>query len=263
MLLSTSSTTKVMRSLSSCNILKICPRVPISQSLGAHITSSFSTSNKDKQQQHSFRPRRQTPKHMLDAPTPKIRSKKSKAPINLTKVSPNDSLESIYGHTAATAIRHIRKAKQDKGVIHKETVFSSADEIMRAADYLTAATGSTEDLVGERRGLMMDAWDLEHAEKFQKELDEVILEQSEFAFQDIPWKEDGGDSAQSSVVGKSNLNDTEEDPNQKAFGPWSETIVRVDRVQKVQRGGTMVRYRALVVGGTFSPFSDKHFDIPL
>ncbi len=26
-------------------------------------------------------------------------------------------------------------------------------------------------------------------------------------------------------------------------------VVRVDRVQKVQRGGTMVRYRALVIGG--------------
>lgn len=40
-----------------------------------------------------------------------------------------------------------------------------------------------------------------------------------------------------------------EDPNQEAFGPWSECTVKVDRVQKVERGGTTVRYRALVIGG--------------
>jgi small subunit ribosomal protein S5 len=43
-----------------------------------------------------------------------------------------------------------------------------------------------------------------------------------------------------------------EDYLQKAYGDWSETIVRVDRVQKVQRGGTMVRYRALVIGGNLN-----------
>mmetsp|Transcript_21510 Transcript_21510/g.36704 ORF Transcript_21510/g.36704 Transcript_21510/m.36704 type:complete len:586 (-) Transcript_21510:60-1817(-) len=40
-----------------------------------------------------------------------------------------------------------------------------------------------------------------------------------------------------------------EDPNQEAFGPWAECTIKVDRVQKVERGGTTVRYRALVIGG--------------
>lgn len=40
-----------------------------------------------------------------------------------------------------------------------------------------------------------------------------------------------------------------EDPNQEAYGPWGECTIKVDRVQKVERGGTTVRYRALVVGG--------------
>ncbi|KAL7542920.1 hypothetical protein ACHAXR_012216 [Thalassiosira sp. AJA248-18] len=40
-----------------------------------------------------------------------------------------------------------------------------------------------------------------------------------------------------------------EDPNQEAFGPWGECTIKVDRVQKVERGGTTVRYRALVIGG--------------
>jgi len=40
-----------------------------------------------------------------------------------------------------------------------------------------------------------------------------------------------------------------QDPNQEAFGPWGECTIKVDRVQKVERGGTTVRYRALVIGG--------------
>ncbi|KAL3796367.1 hypothetical protein ACHAW5_001693 [Stephanodiscus triporus] len=40
-----------------------------------------------------------------------------------------------------------------------------------------------------------------------------------------------------------------EDPNQEAFGPWGECTIKVDRVQKPERGGTTVRYRALVIGG--------------
>mmetsp|Transcript_31950 Transcript_31950/g.61568 ORF Transcript_31950/g.61568 Transcript_31950/m.61568 type:complete len:612 (+) Transcript_31950:313-2148(+) len=40
-----------------------------------------------------------------------------------------------------------------------------------------------------------------------------------------------------------------EDPNQEAFGPWGECTIKVDRVQKVERGGTTVRYRALLIGG--------------
>ena len=42
------------------------------------------------------------------------------------------------------------------------------------------------------------------------------------------------------------------DPNQKAYGPWSESIISVDRVQKVTRGGTTVRYRALAIGGNLN-----------
>ncbi|KAL7552300.1 hypothetical protein ACHAWF_015533 [Thalassiosira exigua] len=40
-----------------------------------------------------------------------------------------------------------------------------------------------------------------------------------------------------------------EDPNREAYGPWAECTIKVDRVQKVERGGTTVRYRALVIGG--------------
>lgn len=221
-----------------------------------------SSSSSSKERPLSFRPRRQTPKNLLEVPKAKSHSKKTKSPIKLTKNTPNETLESKYGNDAATAIRHFRRAKEEKGAIQNETLFSSAEDTMRAADYLTADIGSTEDLVGERRALM-DAWDSDHADNFKRELHKIMEEQTEFAFKDLPWNEDlkKDDGIKSDSFAKSNAREDGEDPNQKAFGPWSETIVRVDRVQKVQRGGTMVRYRALVVGGkSYScPFlGDEH-----
>ena len=38
------------------------------------------------------------------------------------------------------------------------------------------------------------------------------------------------------------------DPSEP-LGKWAETIVKINRVQKVVRGGTIMRYRALVVVG--------------
>jgi len=46
--------------------------------------------------------------------------------------------------------------------------------------------------------------------------------------------------------------DDDYDPNQRAYGQWSESVVAVDRVQKVMRGGTTVRYRALAIGGNLN-----------
>ena len=217
------------------------------------VSSPFSSFSNNQDEPSTFRPRRRLPKTFIDAPQRKHRSKKAKSPIKLTNSTPNATLESEYGHDAAAAIRHIRRTKEKKGAIHRETIFSKAEDTMRAADYLISDTGSTDDLVGERRALM-DAWDLEHKEHFQKQLDEIMEEQGEFKFDYLPWKEDEKDVSETSSFDRSKINDLDNegmDPNQKAFGPWSETIVRVDRVQKVQRGGTMVRYRALVIGGTF------------
>lgn len=128
---------------------------------------------------------------------------------------------------------------------------------MRMADYVTADLGSTEDLVGERRALM-DAWDDEQREEFIEALKDFEKECEEFKLMDHEYdfskdKEMEKDTANVRARGSGREVDEEEiDPNQKAFGPWSETIVRVDRVQKVQRGGTMVRYRALVIGGNLN-----------
>jgi hypothetical protein len=42
------------------------------------------------------------------------------------------------------------------------------------------------------------------------------------------------------------------DPNQLAFGEWSEFLITVDRNVKLWRGGRLESYRALVVGGNLN-----------
>ncbi len=114
----------------------------------------------------------------------------------------------------------------------------------------------------------MDAWDDEQREEFLKGLVDFEKECEEFKISGGDGKDEEEDEGSSSEAASDSVDavanvrgsgrgrsedDMEDiDPNQKAFGPWSETIVRVDRVQKVQRGGTMVRYRALVIGGECS-----------
>jgi len=150
---------------------------------------------------------------------------------------PSSDLEEEFGLDAAEALRHTWRSQERGGPPDIEAQ-------LRAVDYLTAAPGSTEDMVGERRGAM-DTWTEEERKAFTESLDDLIEEErvrglklGDLDMDDgtIPSNDDGA-------------YDSRVDPNQRAFGQWGETIVRVDRVQKVQRGGTMVRYRALVVGG--------------
>jgi small subunit ribosomal protein S5 len=112
---------------------------------------------------------------------------------------------------------------------------------------MTADIGTTEDLVGQRRA-MMDMLSPEEAEEFQKTMNELIEHEREHSWDGLSWNED---SSVVDVTGDSQVDDGI-DRNQKAHGPWSETIVRVDRVQKTQRGGTKVRYRAMVIGGNLN-----------
>jgi hypothetical protein len=217
----------------------------IYKAFGATSSAAFSSSSSKDGQPPQFRPRRRTPKNFQEVPKTKFRSRKATSPITLSNKNPNASLESKYGNATAAAIRDVRRNKERDGSVHT----TDAEATMRIADYLTAEIGSTEDLVGERRALM-DAWDSNQAELFQTELEKLIDEGSEFSFKDLPWKE--GESKENNAQfgsTSSSVDGDAEDPNQKAFGPWSDTIVRVDRVQKVLRGGTMVRYRALVIGG--------------
>lgn len=134
--------------------------------------------------------------------------------------------------------------------------------MMKAADYLTADLGTTEDLVGQRRALNMGdtlgALTPQELKDLKTEMEDVIKDEHgknwvDGKFWEVDEEEEEELRAQSEHINISGDYDEKAiDYNRKAHGPWSETIIRVDRVQKVQRGGTMVRYRALVIGGNLN-----------
>lgn len=115
---------------------------------------------------------------------------------------------------------------------------------------MTADVGTTEDLVGQRRA-MMELDSPQDAEDFEKTIMDWVEQESDKGWKNLSWVEDEKKGKDEKNVGSA-LTDEGVDLMQKAYGPWSETIVKVDRVQKVQRGGTMVRYRALVIGGNLN-----------
>jgi len=212
--------------------------------------------------EHSFRPRRRVPRSYrpLQSRRPKARGpldpnsvyRRQDERFKLTDkgvvpvaadgedkswlIDSEDELESEFGPHAAEVYRHVRR--------EAESGIPDIESQLRTIDYLTAAPGSTEDLVGERRG-GMDAWNEKERRDFEEHIDKIIEEEnfSDFGFGDDDQPEPVDDDDLFGIQGKA------EDSSLEAQGPWSETIVRVDRVQKVERGGTTVRYRALVVGG--------------
>ncbi|GFH61587.1 small subunit ribosomal protein S5 [Chaetoceros tenuissimus] len=180
-----------------------------------------------------FRPSSLTPKPLKQSLLPKSKkiSKKAKPIIPLSdKFDPTTQDTFNYlssnGNTAEN---------------HEST--------LRIADYLTSAPGSTEDLVGRRRAFMNSK---EQQAVLEQQLQELLEEASRDTWNDVTWNQEHEGFPNPKEEGYSNITANQEDKMQKAFGDWSETIVRVDRVQKVQRGGTMVRYRALVIGGNLN-----------
>lgn len=118
---------------------------------------------------------------------------------------------------------------------------------------MTADVGTTEDLVGNRRA-MMELDSDQDAETFEKTIMDWVEEESDRGWKNVSWApQDENDNKGGKEEKKTTrMMDDGIDLMQKAHGPWSETIVKVDRVQKVQRGGTMVRYRALVIAGNLN-----------
>jgi len=183
----------------------------------------------------SFRPTRRTPKPIqkILAPKPKIRSKKTKAPVHL-------SSDKSLGADATAAIEYLSKYGE-KAPDHETT--------LRIADFMTAKDGYGR--FSARRRALMEIDLPEEAEEFEKNVMDLIEQESDKSWKNVSWVDGGDKQIKRENEKKSGLEDGI-DRMQKVFGPWSETIVRVDRVQKVQRGGTMVRYRALVIGGNLN-----------
>lgn len=171
-------------------------------------------------------------------------------------VDGRDSLERDFGPEIADALRDRARAKRLGSEL-------SVDEYLQMADYMTSEPGTLEEKQGERRALALDAWDEEDRRVFVESLDELIeaARVEDLGLGDLEYEEeDEGASTKNAAMARidEEIEEMEEevdeegeliDPLQLAHGEWGEMIVRVDRVQKVQKGGTLVRYRALVVGG--------------
>lgn len=128
----------------------------------------------------------------------------------------SDELEETYGPLGADAIRHTLKEREERGGMPLDP-----EELLKMADYITAESGTTEDLVGERRALALDGWDDEDREDYLKEVDEFVEEQR--------IKQMGLDEAErkhSHTGEDKDDEDYEVDPeeerdiNQVAFGDW-------------------------------------------
>jgi len=240
----------------------------VNQSLGNDRGLSMSTSTSTSGV--PFRPRRRSPKSYRAIPS---RVKKARGPMDPLTTHPlqkrvhniggdyteedfendelaaaffdeSDPLEVEFGPEGADLLRHEKRERSRP----TKTPLDVVEEQLRLADYMTASMGSTEDLVGQRRALAMDTDSPEEREEFMTEMEQLIKDEhikslNLGALDDLEPNEDEMD------IPGSNDDDNDQHWAKQVHGDWSETVVRVDRVQKVQRGGTMVRYRALVVGG--------------
>mmetsp|Transcript_18500 Transcript_18500/g.25455 ORF Transcript_18500/g.25455 Transcript_18500/m.25455 type:complete len:414 (-) Transcript_18500:167-1408(-) len=170
-------------------------------------------------------------------------------------VDMDDPLEREYGPHIAEAIKYEnrqRERAQLKALAGTKLAntapgepLDEVEEYLRAIDYMTSADGSTEDLVGARKALA-DLWDNEDDVEFETEINRLI-EEERIKAMDL-GDDDGVPLVENDKVDEKPMMKEGEELI-RAHGEWSETVIKVDRVQKVQRGGTMVRYRALVVGG--------------
>ena len=208
----------------------------------------------------SWQSRRSTPRNYRQPKTRKLKANKSLLydPINdasLKKVrqevhpgspSRRDDIP-VYDELPPEIQEQIRQTKRDRARGSKPDV----EYMLRYSDYLTAAPHTTEEKMLERR-IMSEAFESdEEGQEFVEKLDEMI---EEAEYKDLEFGEDDIVSGTTSIEKKDENErhqDSTSNPNSELppNAQWGETVVRMDRVQKVQRGGTIVRYRCLVIGG--------------
>jgi len=205
-----------------------------------------------------FRPRRPVSKNYRPVPTRKTKERGPSDPFNLstpprkpyllgateaedlpdfarTIPKSDDPLVRDFGPEVAEGLRESWRDKSRGGA-------KSVESQMRLADYWTAGMGSTEERVMERRLGMEASFNEEDRGNFG-EFVEKMVESQQFGDFEL------GDGDRPPIDDSERPQQVDPEKGRQVFGPWGETIVRVDRVQKVQKGGTMMRYRALVIGG--------------
>lgn len=128
---------------------------------------------------------------------------------------------------------------------------SDLESQLKMMDFFTSEDGSTEDLVGARRAAAADTYGgPAEADEMLQRIDQLV-DAERFEYMELPTTEDlfpqGG--RKSSDDGDEDGNSIRIPHNQLAHGEWGEMLIRTDRVSKMWRGGRVVSFRALVIGG--------------
>jgi small subunit ribosomal protein S5 len=189
---------------------------------------------------HGIKP--QTPKGPKDpfdvsTPVPKI---DLTSDLHITDVEDDDNWESL-NPLMGGAIRTLRGQQQRPGNVLDDDIEAQ----IRMMDFFTSDPGSTEDLVGARRAVSLEALEGEDPDAILAEIDRLVDEERT-EYMDLPPSDPIGvdDLLQETNKGSSQI-----PPNQLAHGEWGEMLIRTDRVCKMWRGGRIESYRALVIGG--------------
>jgi hypothetical protein len=175
---------------------------------------------------NSFRPHRRPGKNYRGLPKPLKKAAKVKGPkepqdistprptIDFSKIrvtnaddEPLNDLSDL-GPLASAAIRRLRQ-NNATGELDLETQ-------LKMMDYFTSATGSTEDLVGERRALALESFEGEDRDELLAEIDRFV-NQERVEYMDLPETEPITlDDMKREESGGS----TAIPPNQLAHGDW-------------------------------------------
>eukprot|EP00525_Craspedostauros_australis_P013949 CAMPEP_0198113298 /NCGR_PEP_ID=MMETSP1442-20131203/5004_1 /TAXON_ID= /ORGANISM="Craspedostauros australis, Strain CCMP3328" /LENGTH=379 /DNA_ID=CAMNT_0043770355 /DNA_START=24 /DNA_END=1160 /DNA_ORIENTATION=+ len=251
----------MMSTLRSAALRRVDASTALKFVASTHVPTAMSargfSSNNNNSKKHTFKPRRPASKKYRPIHAKPKKTKGPKHPHDISKNVPNidmsnlkitdmdphvddAELDQVFGGAAADAIRHARREMRD-GPMDLEMQ-------LKMADYLTSPVGSTEDLVGERRALALDAWDHEDRDEILKEINDMI---EKVRVEQLELEDTVVDPA---TLAKGATNDDENSVpvNRLAHGDWGEMVVRTDRVRKMWRGGRIESFRALVIGGNLT-----------
>jgi len=151
------------------------------------------------------------------------------------------------------ALRSLRHKNKNNG--NNSNSIDDIENQLRVMDHFVAEDGSTSDLMGSRRAVSLETYsgNSQEAQQMLQRIEDVV-DQERFDYMELP-KTDNLTSTSSS-----DNNDNDGDTgtagtinqipaNQLAHGEWGEMLIRTDRVSKMWRGGRVVSFRALVIGG--------------
>mmetsp|Transcript_30431 Transcript_30431/g.69665 ORF Transcript_30431/g.69665 Transcript_30431/m.69665 type:complete len:415 (-) Transcript_30431:225-1469(-) len=153
--------------------------------------------------------------------------------------------EKLFGATVARQMRSVRKRdaiavesndavpRPSSPIVSPDKGDNDIDNAISIMDYMTASPGSVEDQVGERRAFrhFTDAQRDYIQNDLRDIIDRAIVEEEHIGDENVTPE------------------DVPDEPDIPPTTDWTEMVVATDTVQKVTKGGSVLSFRALVVGG--------------